>query len=101
MTPEKAIELASKYDPLTVVLILIIFFFAGFILYVMRVQERRENRLFDVIEKKMKDNEERMQERHIANQEAMAVLAEADKRQREEHNKMISLLDSLVLRIKT
>lgn len=80
----------------------------------MRLQERRENKLFDLIEKKLKDSEDRTNERHIANQSAMAILAEADRRQREEHvlilknqeasdvqhKQISSLLDTLITKLK-
>lgn len=110
MSPEKALELASQYGILNVVLILILFFFAGFILYVMRLQERRENKLFDFMEKDFKGHEQKETERHMVITAALTLITEADKRQRDEHDVMLrnqkegheqhqritSLLDSLI-----
>ena len=65
------------------------FFLGGLVLYVLRQNERREKNYFDLVETTFRSSEEKTIERHLANQAAMMVLAEADRRQREEHEVML------------
>lgn len=92
-TTEEALKLSQKYGIDNFVLILTLFFMAGLIIYVLRQSRqreveqakenaRRDERWSTLIEK----IEVRSNERHDANQKALALLAEADRRQREEHD---------------
>lgn len=87
MTPnlKEALELSQQYGIIAVVFFLMAFFLGGLIIYVLKQNERRENRYFDLVENKMASIEERTNERHEINQKALTSLAEADRRQREEH----------------
>lgn len=100
MAPEKALELASQYGILNVVLILVLFFLGALVIYVIKQgREReidqakqnaiREERLITLLQKDLKENDERTNERHENNLKAMAKLEEADRRQREEHETII------------
>ena len=122
MTPEKALELASQYGILNVVLILVLFFLAWLVYYVITNErerekeknaesERRDERWSLLVEKL--DN--RTNERHEDNQKAMVKLEEADRKQREEHEQILrnqsekmrqlekisGILDSISARMKT
>lgn len=122
MTPEKALELASQYGILNVVLILVLFFLAWLVYYVITNErerekeknaesERRDERWSLLVEKL--DN--RTNERHENNQKAMVKLEEADRKQREEHEQILrnqsekmrqlekisGILDSISARMKT
>ena len=122
MTPEKALELASQYGILNVVLILVLFFLAWLVYYVITNErerekeknaesERRDERWSLLVEKL--DN--RTNERHENNQKAMVKLEEADRKQIEEHEQILrnqsekmrqlekisGILDSISARMKT
>lgn len=122
MTPEKALELASQYGILNVVLILVLFFLAWLVYYVITNErerekeknaesERRDERWSLLVEKL--DN--RTNERHENNQKAMVKLEESDRKQREEHEQILrnqsekmrqlekisGILDSISARMKT
>lgn len=90
MQIEKALELSSQYGIVAVSYFMMAVFLGGLILYIIRKNERSENRYFDLVTKTMKDEAIKMTERHDANQAAMVVLAEADKKQREEHVIMLA-----------
>lgn len=97
MTPEKALELASQFGIVNVVLILALFFSFWLVFYVLREGRSREkeqaqankerDERWAVLYEKL---ELRTDERHLRNQEAMSKLAEADRRQREEHEVILS-----------
>lgn len=98
----KALELSHQYGITAVVLFVVVFFLAYLIIYVLkenRAREKeqsllnvaREERLAKLIEVHINAIESKTNERHIENQKAMATLAEADRRQREEHEVMIRL----------
>lgn len=96
MTPEKALELASQYGIVNVVLVFVLSFLAWLVYYVITNErerekeknaesERRDERWSLLVEKL--DN--RTNERHENNQKAMAKLEEADRKQREEHEQIL------------
>lgn len=96
MTPEKALELASQYGIVNVVLVFVLSFLAWLVYYVITNErerekeknaesERRDQRWSVLVERL--DN--RSNERHETNQKAMAKLEEADRKQREEHEQIL------------
>lgn len=87
---EKALELSSQYGVVAVTFFLMAFFLAGLIIYVLKQNERRENKYFDLVEDKLKAIEHQTNERYLINQKAMSDLAEAARRQREEHDTILS-----------
>ena len=122
MTPEKALELASQYGIVNVVLVFVLSFLAWLVYYVITNErerekeknaesERRDERWSLLVEKL--DN--RTNERHENNQKAMVKLEEADRKQREEHEQILrnqsekmrqlekisGILDSISARMKT
>ena len=124
MTPEKALELSNQYGVATVILFIVVFYLGGLVWYIFKqsrereveqaaVNAKREERLANLIEIHLKSSEEKTTERHVANQASMAVLAEADRRQREEHvqilenqkacekqhESIMKILDGMLLRL--
>lgn len=122
MTPEKALELASQYGIVNVVLVFVLSFLAWLVYYVITNErerekeknaesERRDERWSLLVEKL--DN--RTNERHENNQKAMVKLEEADRKQIEEHEQILrnqsekmrqlekisGILDSISARMKT
>lgn len=122
MTPEKALELASQYGIVNVVLVFVLSFLAWLVYYVITNErerekeknaesERRDERWSLLVEKL--DN--RTNERHENNQKAMVKLEESDRKQREEHEQILrnqsekmrqlekisGILDSISARMKT
>lgn len=93
---EEILRLSQQYGILNVVLILVLFFLGGLVVYVLKQSRqreidqskenaRRDERWALLIEK----IESRSNERHEANLKAMSILAEEDRRQREEHDAFI------------
>lgn len=102
MDPTKALELSSQYGVAAVILFIVVFYLGGLIYYVLKqnrerekeqsaMNKEREERLAKIIEVHIQAVEDKTNERHLSNQQAMAILAEADRRQREEHETMIKL----------
>lgn len=87
---QKALELSSQYGIVAVSYFMMAVFLGSLILYIIRKNERSENKYFDLITKTMKDDAIKMTERHDANQAAMTVLAKADEKQREEHDVLMA-----------
>lgn len=90
---EEILKLSQQYGILNVVLIIVLFFMGGLIIYVLRQSRereieqakenmRRDDRWASLIERM----EEKANERHDSNQKSMNILSEADRRQREEHD---------------
>lgn len=112
-TTQKALELSSQYGIVAVAFFLMAIFLGSLVFYVLRQNERRENLYFALVTKEIKDIEISTAKRHDENQVAMSKLAEADRRQRDEHEKILenqktcvdqhqkisNLLDTLLNRI--
>lgn len=93
---EETLKMTQQYGIQNVVFIIVLFFMGGLIIYVLKqsrqreIDQSRENARRDerwalLIEKM----ESRSNERHEANVKAMSVLAEEDRRQREDHAEFI------------
>lgn len=100
MTPDKAIELSSQYGVSTVILFIVTFYLGGLVWFIfkqsrereleqVKINKEREDMLYKLVEVTLKSNEDKTNERHLSNLAAMNTLAEADRRQREEHEKII------------
>lgn len=89
---EEALKMSEHYGIQNVVLIIVLFFMGGLIIYVLKQSREREieqskenarrDERFAVLIERI---EEKTNERHDINQKAMSVLSEAERRQREEH----------------
>ena len=95
----ETLKLSNQYGVATVILFIIVFYLGGLIYYILKqnrqreieqaaMNAKREERLANLIEVHLKSSEDKTNERHLVNQQSMATLAEADRRQREEHAMM-------------
>ncbi len=102
MDPKTALELSNQYGVAAVILFIVVFYLGGLIYYVLKqnrerekeqnlLNAKREERLALLIEVHLAAMETKVNERHVQNQAAMAVLSEADRRQREEHEMMLRI----------
>lgn len=89
MDPAKAIEATATYGVSTVMLILVSFFLAGLVIYILKQNERRENRLAGLIEKDLQQNTMLIQEHDKKSAAAIAMITEANKYIRLEHDAMM------------
>ncbi len=107
MDPAKALEASAVYGINNVMLILISFFLAGLVIYIVKQSERREikllelnekreQRLADIINKDIKQVTLSLEEHDKRSSAAIAMITEAHKYVRAEHESMIQSQEKML-----
>lgn len=100
MDIERALELSKTYGITTVLLFLTAMFLIWLVIYVLRQNEKRENRLISLTEIHINNLELDFKKQNEATTQFRMSMVEDHRQSREEHRKMIDALDKILEKVR-